>query len=374
MTLGSEFRKGMRRLRQLDTTTPRGRFPSLAWAWPTGGRDLLLRAAILEDLPRAAAAYQQWQDNTDFDTVDFAMQRLLVAVSNRIPEGLLAAKDRARLGGVERKLWAECIIQLRTTEPALAALEKAGIDVMVFKGAVRTVLDISNLRGRYAAELDLLVRPDDFARAWATIGSAGWKYVLGFEPDLDRMIGANLSKPKSGELDLHKYPYHQVLTSDIKPDMLWARAIRARFLNHPVFIPSPTDRLLMAIAHGAIGGHEQSDWLVDCALLIRGGEVDWTLFLDLCAERDVEAYAAIVLSYLAGPLEVSVPPDALATLTRNAKGHPLRLAGALLQARPKREHSVTSAIGRGVARGIRMYRKSRMIGRLAALRAAKPGT
>ena len=357
----------------LRPTKPRGAFPSLAWAWPTGGRDQLLQAAIVGDLEKAAAAYRQWEATTDFNDVDFAAMRLLVAIAHRIPDDILKAKDRARLSGVERKLWSESLVALRSAGPALAAIENAGIDVMVFKGAVRTVLDYSNLRGRYASELDLLVRPDDFRRAWGAIRGAGWQYVLGFEPNLDLLIGANLSKPKSGELDLHKYAYHQLLMSDIEPTALWARASKHQFLGHAVFVPSPTDRLLMAIAHGMIGGHEQSDWLVDCALLVQGGEVDWPLFLELARERGVSAHAAIVLSYLAGPLEVPVPKGPLESLIAASRWHPLQRASALLQGRPKREHSIPSALGRGIARGIRMVRKDRSIRRVAAERARRAG-
>lgn len=357
----------------LETTKPRGRFPSLAWAWPAGERDLLLRAAILGNLEEAAAAYRQWEREYSFEDVDFAKQRLLVAISHRIPRDLLRAKDQARLSGVERRLWTECIVNLRTTEPALAALAAAGIEVMVFKGAVRTVLNMADLRGRYASELDLLVRPEEFQAAWQAIRAAGWQYVLGFEPRLDRMMGANLSKPGAGELDLHRYPYHQLLLSDRHPDALWARATRTTFLGHPVAIPSPTDRLLMAIAHGGIDGHVQSDWLVDCAIVIGGNDIDWPLFIDLVRQRKLEAVAAVVLSYLAGPLRVAVPQAVLASLSTGLGRHPLRLFSGLMLARPKRQHSPLSAMGRGLARAARMTRKARMIARLdAALRTGPP--
>ncbi|MEO6396388.1 MAG: nucleotidyltransferase family protein [Devosia sp.] len=352
----------------LRPAKPRGIFPALAWAWPTGERDLLLRAAIHSDLTVAAAAYRQWESTYDFDAVDFAKMRLLVSISNRIPPDILAAKDQPRLRGIERKLWSECIMALRSAAPALAALETAGIPVMVFKGAVRTVLDISNLRGRYASELDLLVRPNDFVRAWDAICAAGWAYVMGYRPRFDWLIGANLSKKGAGELDLHKYAYHQLVLSDLKPDALWGRAIETRFLGHRVFVPSPTDRLLMAIAHGGIGGHEQSDWMVDCAQLVRSGEIDWPLFVRLARERGVDALAATTLSYLAGPLEVPVPEAALSQLKAGTLLHPFRRMSALLQARPKREHSVPSAIARGVARAIRMANKSRMILKVEKLR------
>lgn len=370
MRLLGELANLGRLLSQRQVTKPAGPFPSSAWAWPTGGRDLLLRAAALPDLNQAAAAYDQWQRTVEFETATMATQRLLVAVSYRMPEGILPAVDRARLKGVERKLWSLCIISLKSTEPALAALHREKIDVMVLKGAVRTVLDVSDLRGRFASDLDLLVRPTDFGRAWDAIVGAGWTYRDGQPPDLLRLIGANLKRGDLGELDLHRYPYHQLIRSDAEPTGLWARARLQEFMGHPVFVPSPTDRLLMAIAHGAIGGHEQSDWLVDSALLIHGGEVDWDLFLTLARERGIEANVAVVLSYLAGPLEAPVPVDVLEGLARYARRHPFRHMGALLQARPKREHSIVSGFSRGGVRAVRMLMKNRMIRHLEGVRRA----
>ena len=106
-------RRGRRQRELLEPTPPRGRFPELAWAWPTGERDLLLQAAILEDLSRAAAAYQEWQARFAFDNVEFSKMRLLAAISTRIPADLLNAADRARLTGFERHLWTHCRLALR---------------------------------------------------------------------------------------------------------------------------------------------------------------------------------------------------------------------------------------------------------------------
>ena len=129
----------------------------------------------------------------------------------------------------------------------------------------------------------------------------------------------------------------------------------------------------MAIAHGGIDGHVQSDWLVDCAVIIGGGHVDWPLFIGLVLERRLEAPTAIVLSYLGGPLKVGVPAEVLARLKAGLRLRPVRLFSGLMLARPKRQHSPLSALGRGVARAARMTRKAWMIRRLdAAERASRP--
>lgn len=359
------LKRALTTIRSLRPARPRGRFPAAAWAWPTGDRDLLLRAAILDDLDAAAAAFHQWEQSFDFDGVEMSRQRLLVAVANRIPARLLDAHDRARLAGVERMLWSHCIASLRAAKPLLAAYAAAGIEMMVFKGAARSVLDIRNLRGRYASEIDLLVHPADFDRAWQIAIDMGWKKMV-VRVDPHGRTGANLVTGSFGEVDLHRYPFHQVLPSDVDLSDLWGRASRHAFLDLEVAVPSPTDRLVLAIAHGGIGSHDQSDWMIDAAHLIRGGDVDWPLFLDLVAQRRVDVLAEIALSYLGGPLGVPVPADVLATVAARARRTPLRAMLGVLEARPRHDHWVGSSLGRTLARRVRIHANRRVIAQLEA--------
>ncbi|HWA18581.1 MAG TPA: nucleotidyltransferase family protein [Devosia sp.] len=355
------------RLALQHPTAPRGRFPSLAWAWPTGPRDLLLRAAILSDLHDAAAAYDEWQRTVEFESATMAEQRLLVAISYRMPEGVLPAKDRARLTGVERKLWTHSRVALRAAESAFAALVDARIEVMVLKGAGRAVVELSDLRGRYASDVDLLVRPRDYVRAVEVLRVAGWDYLTGPPHLVSETAGLNLMQGQYGQVDIHQYPYHQLTASDHVPDALWSRATRHTFLGYPVLLPSATDQLTIALAHGGISGHGNSDWLVDSAQLIESGEIDWALFEALCAERRVEGLAAISLSYLGGPLQVPAPTGLVARLEAKARRRPVQLAAILLEARPKREYSGALALTRTVAKVSRMVGTGMQLKRLRRL-------
>jgi hypothetical protein len=330
----------------------------------------LLRAAILPDLHEAAAAYDEWQRTVEFESATMAEQRLLVAISYRMPEGILPAKDRARLTGVERKLWTHSRVALREAEPAFAALAAAGIEVMVLKGAGRAVLELADLRGRYASDVDVLVRPQDYERAVEVLLAAGWDYLTGAPHRVSETAGLNLMRGKHGQVDIHQYPHHQLAASDYKPDALWARATRHPFLGYTVALPSATDRLLIALAHGGISGHANSDWLVDAAQLIQGGDVDWDLFEALCRERRVEGLAAIGLAYLGGPLKVPVPKGVAQRLEAKARRRPVQFAASLLEARPKREYSTPLALTRTVAKvsrmigtGIRLKRLRRLVER-----------
>lgn len=340
------------------------RFPAYAWAWPKGGRDLLLRAAILDDLPSAGRAFGAWLDGHDFNDVTFAEQRLLVAISARLPDTVVSGSVRARLKGIERMLWTHSTLALQAARPALRVLDDAGIPVMVLKGAARAAIDMGDVRGRFASDVDLLVPRPHFETAYRALRSQDWHHNQRREPRLARITGINLYRGKHGDLDLHKFPLHQLNHGDADQSPLWARATQCTFLGQPVRVPSPSDRLLMAIAHGGIDGHQHSDWLVDCAVLMGSNTVDWPLFERLCAERHLEAHAALALSYLVDVLGMNMPPDALARIQIAGQSSTHQLWSALLQAHPKREHNTLGALGRGLARGHRQVEKARTLARL----------
>jgi hypothetical protein len=303
----------------------------------------------------------------EFESATMAEQRLLVAISYRMPEGILSAKDRARLTGVERKLWTHSRVTLRAAESAFAALAGANIEIVVLKGAGRAVVDLTDLRGRYASDVDLLVRPQHYVRAVDSLRAAGWDYLTGPPQRVSETAGLNMTRGEHGQDDIHQYPYHQLTASDHVPEAFWARASRHVFLGYPVLLPSATDQLTIALAHGGISGHGNSDWLVDSAQLIRSGKIDWALFEALCAERRIEGLAAISLAYLGGPLRVAVPAGLVDRLEARARRRPVQFAAMLLEARPKREYSAPLALTRTAAKVARMIGTGMQLRRLRRL-------
>lgn len=370
MTPKYELARFRRVLGEARPTKPRGAFPTLQWAWPTGGRDLLLRAAILGDAEAAATALREWLATHAQGQIRLPEQRLLLTISQRLPTGVLNRREKVWLGAVEHKLSSICTQAQQEAKPTLAALADAEIDLMVFKGAARSAIDGPARHTRFTREIDLLVRPQDYERAVRCVLKAGWKCRAGTIGNLSRRTGLNFLHGEYGEVDLHQYPYHQVVVEDARPTALWDRASKCAFLGHTVLVPSPTDRLMMAIAHGSIGGHGHSDWLVDCAVLITNDAIDWPLFEKLTRGRDLEVGCAIALRYLAGPLDVPVPEGVLDRLDVRIRGHPWRRAAALLEARPRREHSLFSALARAVTRGLRIVRSGKILRQVELARTA----
>ncbi len=326
-------------------------FPGYAWAWPTGDRDILLAAAALPDPARAAACLAEFLGRRDLDAVTFPEQRLIAAISHRFAQLDPDLADRARIAGIERHLWARSRVALHCAAPILDALSQQGIDPMVFKGAARSARNPSNLRGRVANDIDILVHPGRFPEAVRLLVEMGWqpknpKRLRGYLAGRTDMAAMNFVSPPHGDVDLHQFVFHHLGSSG--PEGLWERADRAELIGRPIWLPSATDDLAISIVHGGIAGHANSDWMLDCVMLIRDRQIDWDLFVDLARRCGFAPHAAIALSYLISRLEVPVPGPVFTRLDAMARSDLSALKGALLLARPRLQHTALSRLRKGV--------------------------
>lgn len=339
------------------------RFPDYGWSWPTGGLDQLLKAALLSDEDAAAACAARWLDENDIDLVAFREHRLLAAISDRFGRKLAGHSAYPRLVGLQKMLWTKSRMAMREAEPALRAMADAGCMVMLIKGASRIALNASAQRGRVAHDIDILVRPQDMQTAFDVLRDREWQIASGVSPQylrtrLASLRSMNFFKGNFGDIDLHQLAYDGSQQSNEDDLAIWSRAAVAEFSGVSVLVPSPADRIALAIAHGGLDAHTHSDWLVDCAVAIRDGEVDWDVFLDIVARRGLAAAAAVALSYLALGIGVAVPDVVLARVLAMADRTGLSRWSAVLQAKPRTDFGGLVWLSRGFAKQLRLKRKS----------------
>ena len=88
-----------------------------------------MQAAVLPEA-RAAAAWNRWRSDVDFNAVDAASQRLLPLLARR-PDVLGADPVRGRVRGIYRRTWVENGLLWERARPALAGLRDAGLPVVL---------------------------------------------------------------------------------------------------------------------------------------------------------------------------------------------------------------------------------------------------
>ncbi|HEU4642762.1 MAG TPA: nucleotidyltransferase family protein [Gemmatimonadaceae bacterium] len=177
-------------------------------------------------------------------------------------------------------------------DDSLEALERAGVDALLLKGAALAVLVYGSFSRRPMSDVDVLVRHGEAARALPALLAAGWTSVEseGLEefyrghhhlPALEDARGTGV------QLELHTALFFEGHPFRLSPEDIWARAERIDVRGHAAYVPSIHDQLLHLCLHFAwshmmsIGGWRS---FRDLNALLGTGRVKWPEFTRLALE------------------------------------------------------------------------------------------
>lgn len=313
-------------------------------AWPRKSLDNLLRAALLGDAAAATAAWNEFESTADFDHLTSGEMRLIGLASKRVVKLAPESPMLGRIAGIERANWSRSQLAISAAGEGLRALAAHSIAMLSIKGASRAAIVDQAARGRMINDVDIVVREHDLMPAFDLLVGNGWRPAGSGTAMLHRSrfaqkVGTNFVRGRFGNLDVHRTPFHLPYASN-DPDGLvddasiWRRAAKGSLGYAPIWVPSATDAVAIAIAHGALDAHKSSDWLADIAASIDRG-VDWDLLEAHVESRGMHAPAAVALSYVDERLERAVPGSLIARFRRAAAKRPLVSLAALAETRPK---------------------------------------
>src|SRR5690606_15027274 len=249
---------------------------------------------------------------------------------------------------------------------ALEMLHTAKIPFMLLKGASRVALEPGAQRGRVSHDIDILVQRSHMRPAFSLLLDAGWEATNGAGAqrliDLaDTWRAVNFVKGEFGDIDVHRLAYHPTQTSAADDQRLWNRSIETNLAGVPARVPAASDRIALAIAHGALDAHTHSDWLCDINSCIRTGGVVWSDLLESLKARRVLVPAASALTYLSQEIGTPVPKTFLNDLLEAAdrSGYVHRLS--LMECKPKLDLDPLSATMRGLVKQLRLWMGKRVV-------------
>lgn len=340
----------------------RDRFLSFVFrkAWPNQSLDRLLRAATLEDIATAAVAWRQFEAEADFDRLTPGEMRLIGLAAKRVASFAPDSPMLGRIAGIERANWSRSQLAIGAAAEGLRVLASASIDMLVIKGAARIASSDPAARGRMLNDVDIVVRSGDMTPAFDLLTREGWQpagsgTALYHRTFLEKAVGINLVRGRFGNLDLHNSPFRPPYTSTANKTAIWTRASPSKLGYVPVWVPSATDVVTIAIAHGALDAHKSSDWLADIAAAIDSG-VDWNLFETLVKDCRLQAPATLALRYVHDRLQRPVPASLLERLGEATARRPLALLASLSEMRPKSRRIGPFWIVRALAKQSRLLR------------------
>lgn len=289
---------------------------------PRGPLDLLAKAALAP--PEIARhAWAEWRRGYTLDETPWNEVRMLGSVAPRLKWLERDASIAPRIQGIRKFLYAQTQMCLMGAMDGLRALSAAGIPFMFLKGTARIARNPAAAQERLVRDVDILVRPEHKDEAIALLVKSGWSFgasgrwqTYWFQVDNTANHHAWSYAKGSSEIDLHHFSnaLNRLLGDD---DALWRRAAALDWRGLPLFVPSPTDNLIVSLVHGVRWSKDEAaDWTVDASASIDSGLVDWPVFVAEVQARRLEAEAAVGLRYLKDALARPIPSETLTELER----------------------------------------------------------
>ncbi len=280
---------------------------------PDAGQLLVLHAAL--DEPGAAlTAWQEWRQRVAFDDVDHGSTRLLPLVYRNLGAGAFDADVAGRLKGLYRRAWSHNQLLFKRATLAIAALERAGIETLILKGASLALLSYGDVGARPMDDVDVLVPVGRAAEAIEAMRKASWEADHD-DPSSWAQVHHSLGfkGPDGGEVDLHWF----ALWQPARDEELWRAAVPLQLASQATRAPCAADQLLLACVHGTPWSPlPPFRWIADAATIVRagGGELDWGRLVAEARRRQLTVATAAALAYLGEEFGVTVPDGVLTAL------------------------------------------------------------
>jgi hypothetical protein len=212
--------------------------------------------------------------------------------------GVVTAEDDALAWSLEEQWRGELLTCVRLEGLAVRTgkmLDDAGITWRLTKGPALAHRDYPDPAIRTFGDLDLVVHPSDWSRAFDLLSSCGYRRQAptltgGYDARYGK--GATLTGPDGLEVDLHRRfaVGRFAVTARMEAVFESAEAIGLAGRTIPVF--DPTGRLLHACFHATLGGFRRLRAFRDVAQLILVTGADWQATFAIARSWRAEAVVA----------------------------------------------------------------------------------
>lgn len=234
-------------------------------------------------------------------------------LSRRFPAGLVPPSAGEQLKRGHRACAAKNLGRFHALAPVLAGLSRAGIPVIVLKGAYLAAAVYENFALRQMSDVDLLVHQDDLSGADAILAQAGFQRKE-FSATPARDLKAFCYKDRVGRtlIEIHwklynpDYPFHFDL------DEMWKVALPAVVAGVAVRVFAPEDQLIHLASHAAIHRFEFGlRPLCDLAEVIARKRIDWPLLAEKARQQRTGRAVGVPLVLARNLLRVEIPDAAI---------------------------------------------------------------
>ena len=298
--------------------------------WPSRLQEQLLVVA-LGDPGEAAATWTRLRPQFVLDELEPGSFELMPLVYSRLAETVPDEPLLERLKGVYRREWVRSSVLAERTKEVASTLAAAGIRALFVEGVVLAARYYASPALRTSWFVDALVEEADAAGAVAALVGAGWSPPPAGPPRerwaltaADRTVCVVRTRPAFDFVDRERPAGASA--------PLWEAAETFVLAGTTLQTPRPAETLLAVCAAGARVQEPPSlTWLVDAAMILRAGGVEWSRLVDVAGARGQAPRVRDALEYLSRLPGVDVPAG------------PVReLAAARVTPRERLVHAFTS--------------------------------
>jgi hypothetical protein len=200
---------------------------------------------------------------------------------------------------------AACSLALeRMTLKIAGLLDDAGVDWRLLKGGATSRLVYANPSLRRAADVDVLVRPDDFARAVAVFRGRGHQELFTpYGPADARNRKARAFVAEGVEVDVHQHVLGKLSSVGLSPDFVFSRPQQLAIGGRVVRAPSTEAMTLHAALH-MTWTQTTATSLADLVRLAHRHDVDWDWAAEQLTTRGLTASVRWALGLAGGWTEL----------------------------------------------------------------------
>lgn len=288
-----------------------------AGCWPTPDQELLLRAALLQG-ELALQSWNEWRRKVNIDVIDYGSHRMIPQLYRNMQRHGVKDPLMDRMKGVYRYYLYKNEILLHRVASLVAALEDAGIQTMVLKGAALIQLYYKESGLRPMLDADVLVHAHQAGQAMEILTKLDWKPRYR-QPQMRIPIIHSTPFEDSGgrQVDLHWHLFWECFKAGDDDDY-WEKAIPIKIGEVKTMALSPTDQLLHTCWHGARWNEVPPiRWVADAMSILAASaaEIDWPSLLKKAQRHRVVLPVKDSLEYLKKTFDAPVPDSLLESLS-----------------------------------------------------------
>jgi hypothetical protein len=288
--------------------------------WPSAQHQLLLKT-ILADEAHLQTAWAEWKQSIDIQDLDYAAQRLLPLLYNRLRRSQITDPQIDLIKGVCRFTSAKNIVLFAPIERLLATLQERGIDTLLLKGAALTCAYYRDLSLRPMIDIDVLVPSHQVVAAMNILEELHYQhrdpeqFVARKRPEFRTVAHAqSFFSPIGQEIDLHWNIAPECCGVD-EGSHFWERSLPIEFKGIKSRTLDPTDQLFHVCLHGSKWCQTAPiRWIADAAVVLAHSSIDWDRILTHATTYRVIPHMQDSLACLSDCFNLPIPSPFLTQL------------------------------------------------------------